>query len=320
MPRPDRGESSPSGAGSSRGKGPEAPFRAGFVALLGLANVGKSTLLNALLERKLSIVTSRPQTTRRRVSGILSDEAHQAIFLDTPGLVEPRYALHEAMLEEAGRAARDADVLVRVVDAGFGPSIEEAAQSGPDPDRPSLLCLNKADRVADEALGEIERRLGEAGWASIHVTVATRGTGVAELRRAILEALPASPPLYPTDEVSAEPVRFFVSELIRETCFEILEQEVPYGTAVRVVEFREDEDPLYIAADLLVERDSQKGIVIGKGGAMVRRIGTSARRKIEAFLERRVYLDLRVKVLPRWSRKADKLSRLGYTVPGRDTN
>ncbi len=290
-------------------------FRAGFVALVGLPNVGKSTLLNALVGRKLSIVTPKVQTTRRRVSAILSEEGHQAVFLDTPGLLEPRYALHEAMREDAERAERDADVAVRVVDAGFEPSVEDALRRGP-PDGPAvLLCLNKVDRVDGARAEAIADRLGEAGWGPVVATTATTGEGVEALRSAILDRLPISPPLYPVDEVSAEPVRFFVEELIRETCFERLEEEVPYGTEVRVREFREEDDPLYIAADLLVERESQKGIVIGKGGRTIRRIGTEAREKVEAFLERHVYLDLRVKVLPRWSRREREVARLGYGPP-----
>jgi len=322
MPRPEDDALRPSPASpapSDEGGGSAAEgegFRAGFVALIGLPNVGKSTLLNELVGGKLSIVTSRPQTTRRRVTGILTDGGHQAIFLDTPGLMEPRYALHRAMREEAGRAADDADVLVRVVDAGFAPSLEQADAEGPDPDRPSLACLNKVDRISGEEADELERRLRDAGWTRVVRTVATTGRGLDELRAAILASLPSSPPLYPPGDLSAEPVRFFVEELIRETCFEVLEEEVPYGTAVRVTEYREDDEPLYIAADLLVERDSQKGIVIGRGGSMIRRIGTTSREKVETFVGRRVYLDLRVKVLPRWTRKTDKLARLGYRLPG----
>ncbi len=293
-----------------------SPFRAGFVALLGLPNVGKSTLLNALVGRKLSIVTPKAQTTRRRVTAILSDASHQAVFLDTPGLMKPRYALHEAMREDAERAGREADEVVWVVDAGFPPSVQDAIERGPPSHPPAILCLNKADRVTEAGAGELEERLRQAGWRSPLRTVATEGVGIDGLRRRLLEGLPISPPLYPIDEVSSEPVRFFVEELIRESCFEELEEEVPYGTDVRVTEFREDDEPLYIAADVLVERESQKGIVIGKGGVMIRRLGTSARRKIEAFLERHVYLDLRVRVLAHWSRRRDQLGRLGYGPPG----
>jgi GTP-binding protein Era len=313
-PTADRPGSDPESGGGARG-GTPADFRAGFVALVGLPNVGKSTVLNALVGRKLSIVTPKVQTTRRRVSAILTDEGHQAVFLDTPGLVEPRYALHEAMREDAARAERDADVVVRVVDAGFASSVEEAVGAGPGEAPAAVLCLNKLDRVSGERAKTLSARFREAGWEAVVGTTATEGEGIEALRTEILDRLPTSPPLYPVDEVSAEPVRFFVEELVRETCFERLEQEVPYGTEVRVREFREDDEPLYIAADLLVERESQKGIVIGRGGRTIRVIGTEARRKIEAFLDRRVYLDLRVKVLPHWTRQEHKLARLGYGPP-----
>jgi GTP-binding protein Era len=302
---------SPDGAGSDTGAG-QPDFRAGFVALLGLPNVGKSTILNRLVGRKLSIVTPKAQTTRRRVSAILTDDLHQAVFLDTPGLMEPRYALHEAMIEDAERAGRDADLVVWVVDAGFEPSIADALRRGPPAAAPSVLCLNKIDRVEGPRADATAQALEQAGWDPVVRTVGTEGKGVEELRRELLARLPHSPPLFPVDELSSLPVRFFVEELVRETCFEELEEEVPYGTDVRVREFREGSEPLYIAADVLVERESQKGIVIGKGGRTIRKIGSSAREKIESFLEEHVYLDLRVKVLPHWTRRQHTLSRLGY--------
>ncbi len=311
MSPPEGRENASAADGAARGTG----FRAGFVALLGLPNVGKSTILNALVGRKLSIVTPKAQTTRRRVSAILTDGEHQAVFLDTPGLMEPRYALHQAMRDDAERAGRDADVVLWVVDAGFESSVEDALRRGP-PDGPaSVLCLNKVDRVGPEESEARAERLRQAGWDPVLTTTATEGAGIEALRTALLGRLPLSPPLYPVDEVSAEPVRFFVEELIRETCFETLDEEVPYGTEVRVREFREDDDPLYIGVDLLVERESQKGIVIGRGGRTIRAIGTDSRRKVEAFLQRHVYLDLRVKVLPHWSRQEHKLARLGYGPP-----
>ena len=297
--------------GGARGTG----FRAGFVALLGLPNVGKSTILNALVGRKLSIVTPKAQTTRRRVSAILTEEGRQAVFLDTPGLMEPRYALHQAMRDDAERAGRDADLVLWVVDAGFESSVEDALQRGPPGVTASVLCLNKVDRVSPEESEARAERLRQAGWDPVLATTATEGAGIGALRTALLDRLPLSPPLYPVDEVSAEPVRFFVEELIRETCFETLDEEVPYGTEVRVREFRENDEPLYIGVDLLVERESQKGIVIGRGGRTIRAIGTESRRKVEAFLERHVYLDLRVKVLPHWSRQEHKLAKLGYGSP-----
>lgn len=293
-------------------------FRAGFVALVGLPNVGKSTLLNELVGARLSIVTPKAQTTRQRLLGLYTDEAHQAAFIDTPGLLEPRYRLQEAMREEAAGALEDADVLVYVADLGYEPSLEGARSFRPPPETPALLCLNKADR-ADRAGRERLRAEFDAdpSWAAVLATVATTGEGVEELRAAVLERLPPSPALYPPDELSTAPVRFFVAELVRETCFEVLAQEVPYAVAVRVDEFKDrgEGNRLYIAATLFVERNSQKGIVIGEKGARIREIGTASRRKIQTFLERPVYLDLRVKVLANWRKRDDRLRMLGFRPP-----
>lgn len=291
-------------------------FRAGFVAVVGLPNVGKSTLVNALVGRRLAIVTHKAQTTRRRLLGIYSDEAHQAVFVDTPGLLEPRYLLQEAMKDEAESALEDADVVVYVVDAGFEPSVRAGRDFRVEA-RPSVLCVNKMDRVEPEGREELLASFSADAWDVIVPTIATERTGVDRLREEILSRLPASPPYYPLDDLSAAPLRFFAEEFVRETCFEELEEEVPYSVAVQVEEFREADDPVYIAATLFVERESQKGIVIGKGGRMIRRIGASSRKKIEELLDRRVYLDLRVKVLSKWRKRADELARLGFRMPKR---
>lgn len=292
-------------------------FRAGFVALAGLPNVGKSSLLNRLVGERLSIVTPKAQTTRRRLAGIFSDASHQAVFLDTPGRLDPRYLLQESMRREADAAVEEADVVVYVADAGFPPSLEDARGFRPPREAACLLCLNKVDRVEPDVAARQAVELEEAGWNPVLPTVATTGEGVAELREAVLSRLPDSPPLYPTDELATEPVRFFVAELVRETCFEELAEEVPYAVAVRTDEFeeRDDEGPVYIACTLFVERPSQKGIVIGAGGRMIREIGTGARRKVEEFLGRDVYLDLRVKVLPNWRKRHNHLTMLGFRAP-----
>ena len=291
-------------------------FRAGICAIIGLPNVGKSTLLNELTGERLSIVTSKAQTTRQRLLGIYSDDRHQAVFVDTPGLLEPRYALHESMQVEVARARADADVLLYVIDLGWGTSVERASVFEPPPGVPSILCLNKADRIAADRVASIEAALAQRSiWHSGIVTEATTPKGVDELRQAILGLLPQSPPLYPVDDIATAPVRFFAAELIRETCFELLSDEIPYATAIEIDAFREDDDPVYIAALVFVERESQKGIVIGRGGSMIKNIGREARRKIEAFLERPVYLDLRVKVMPNWRRRPGTLKLLGYDLP-----
>ena len=297
---------------------PDAPesFRAGICAIVGLPNVGKSTLLNQLIGERLSIVTHKAQTTRQRLLGIYTDERHQAVFVDTPGLLEPRYALHEAMQAEVARARADADVLLYVVDLGWTSSVEHAQQFQIPPGVPAILCLNKADRVGADELSSIMSTLaGAPQWQATFTTVASAAQGVGELRESILARLPSSPPLYPMDDLAAAPVRFFAAELIRETCFEELADEVPYATAVEVETFREADDPVYIAAMIYVEKESQKGIVIGRGGSMIKTIGRKARGKIEQLIERPVYLDLRVKVLANWRRRPGRLKLLGYDLP-----
>jgi GTP-binding protein Era len=292
---------------------------AGFVAIVGLPNTGKSTLLNELVGERLSIVTAKAQTTRQRLLAIYTDTRHQAVFVDTPGLLEPRYLLQAGMLEEAEQAATDADLIVYVADAGYARSLEHARGWRPPRDVPAILCLNKADRVDPARIEELSRSFAGGAWETVVSTVATEGRGVEALRDEILARLPAGTFLYPEDELATAPLRFFAAELIRETCFEELGQELPYSIAVGIEEFREQEEPVYIAATVFVERESQKGMVIGRGGGMVRRIGTRARHKLESLVGSLVYLDLRVKVLRNWRKDPGRLKVLGYPVPSRRT-
>jgi GTP-binding protein Era len=304
----------------SRGEGEieSADFRAGFVAVIGLPNVGKSTLVNALVGQRLSIVTPKAQTTRQRLLAIYTDDRNQAVFVDTPGLLEPRYLLQQGMREEAERAAVEADIVVYVVDSGYPRSVAHAREWGGLPGVPVVLCLNKIDRVDRGILREIrEEFVTHGSWDSVIETYATNGEGVEELRAAVLDRLPPGPPFYPEDDVATAPVRFFAAELVRETCLEQLGQELPYSIAIGIEEFRESDDPVYVSATIFVERDSQKGMVIGRGGVMIRSIGTASRHKLEALIERPVYLDLRVKVMPNWRRNPARLKLLGYHVPSR---
>lgn len=293
----------------------ESETRSGFCALVGLANVGKSTLLNRLVGHKLAIVTPKAQTTRRRLSGIYTDERGQIVFVDTPGLLEPRYLLQEAMQVEAREALDGADAAVYVADAGYEPSLDDAGAFRPPEGRPAVLCLNKADRVGDE-LPDLLRRLREdERWEAVVPTVATEGAGIDALRSAAFDVMPPGPPLYPPDQLATATLREFAAEFVRECCFGALEEEVPYSVAVEVREFREDEEPVYVGATIFVERDSQKGIVIGKGGRMVRRIGSCAREQIEELVGRQIYLDLHVKVLSKWRKKSGAMARFGLPVP-----
>jgi GTPase len=295
----------------------ETRTRAGHVALVGRPNVGKSTLLNALVGERLSIVTPKAQTTRETVTGILTSETMQAIFVDTPGLLEPKYALQRAMQETALNVLEDADVVLLLLDATRPDEVPTAdVVEALRRKRPSIVVLiNKIDTAGSsdvEALGHWSRQVLDT---EPHEVSAVAGTGVSRLRETIERMLPESPFYYPADDLAIQPVRFFVAELIRETIFEAYEQEVPYATIARVEEFRESEDPVFIRATVYVERESQKPILIGKGGAGIRELGRRSREKIEAFIGRPVYLDLWVKTLPNWRAKLATLRYLGYRLP-----
>ena len=297
-----------------------ATFRSGFATLLGLPNVGKSTLLNACVGERLSIVSPKAQTTQRKLLGICSGPDGQAVFIDTPGLLRPRFALHRSMREDALSALEDADVAVAVVDAASRRSIEWAESFAFPSAVPRILCLNKVDLVSARRGRELAGRLDACGkWAAVRMASAVKGSGIDGLRASVISQLPESPPLYPVDELSSAPVRDFAAERIREACFELLSAEVPHAVAVRIEEFKErgDGKPVYIRAVLYVQRESQKGIVIGSGGRTIREIGVRGRAKIEAFLGRSAYLDLRVKVLQSWHKKRRFLKLLGFRLPNR---
>ena len=284
--------------------------KAGIVTVVGKPNVGKSTLLNRIVGQKLSITSPKPQSTRDRVVGIHTSDDAQMVILDTPGLLNPRYPLQQAMRSTALSALDDADVIVYLVDATEGnpPPLVEAAELPSAPRAPVITVLNKSDAIPVARRGELV-----AGEDVVHVSALT-GEGIPELLARIITHLPESPFLYPDDDVSTLPVRFFVAEMVRETVLEQLHDEVPHSVAVQVEEFREDRSPLYIRAVIYVERDSQKAIVIGSKGAQIRQLGETARKKIEAFVGGRVYLDLWVKVLANWRKNPGSLSRFGYQL------
>ena len=299
--------------GARNGKNPELMLacrmpRAGIVTVVGKPNVGKSTLLNRIVGQKLSITSEKPQSTRDRVVGIYTTADAQMVILDTPGLLNPRYPLQEAMRATALRALQDADVIIYMADAteGSPPDLTAAAELWSSPRAPIITALNKSD-----ALPSPGRETSIQGEDTILISALT-GDGVAHLMERVAQKLPESPFLYPDDEISTQPVRFFVAELVRETVLEQLHDEVPYSVAVQVEEFREDRSPLYIRAVIYVERESQKAIVIGAKGAQIRRLGEAARRKIETFVGAKTYLDLWVKVLANWRKNPGSLSRFGY--------
>ena len=289
--------------------------RAGIVTVVGKPNAGKSTLLNRIVGEKLSIVSPKPQSTRNRIVGIHTADDVQLIILDTPGLLNPRYALQTAMRATALAALAEADVVLYLVDAVDAekagvPSLLEAAMLESPPKAPILVALNKSDLLSPASREQTSDRFPDAAVIS-----AATGEGVDALVARLGRMLPVSPFLYPEDEISTQTVRFFVTELVRETALEQLEDEVPYSVACEVEEFREAQSPVYIRAVLYVERETQKQILIGAGGQRIRAIGRAARAKIEALVGTSVYLDLWVKVLPNWRRDRNALNRFGYSLP-----
>ena len=286
--------------------------KSGYVALVGKPNVGKSTLMNALVGRKLSIVTRKPQTTRHRVLGIHSGEKHQIIFLDTPGIITPRYRLQEAMMGSVKDAIRDADLLL---------FLHEATQEKPDTfsldwigDTPAFLVLTKMDLIPqEEALPLVESYLDLRAFDEVIPTSALKGFNLDTLLEQIIEHLPEGPPFYPKDMISEHPERFFVAEIIREKVFEQFREEVPYSTQVNLTTYEErDDEKDFIDAEIVVNKKSQKGILIGKGGRALKKLGTAARKDIEEFVGSPVYLQLHVKVRENWRDKDTFLRSYGY--------
>jgi GTP-binding protein Era len=286
--------------------------RAGILTVVGKPNAGKSTLLNRIVGQKLSIVSPKPQSTRDRVVGIRTKDDIQMIVLDTPGLLNPSYPLQHAMRAAAHHALDDADVIIYLVDAleGEPQSLSDAAGLTASPTAPILLALNKVDILSPN-----ERERLSAQHPDGHFISAATGTGVDDLLARAAGLLPESPFLYPEEDISTQSMRFFASELVRETALEQLEDEVPYSLACAIEEFREQPAPVYIRAVLYVERDSQKRILIGAKGARIRDIGRAARAKIEELVGESVYLDLWVKVLPNWRKSPSALRRFGYRLP-----
>jgi GTP-binding protein Era len=304
---------------SKEKKNPDDKFRAGYVAIIGEPNVGKSTLMNSLLEQKISIVTAKPQTTRRRTLGILNGEGYQAIFLDTPGILKPKYLLQKAMVETAYSAIDDADIVFLMIEAGF-PEIEHdekrelVLSSVKRAEKPSFLLINKIDLVPKAGLLPIIDRYSKLSlFKEIIPISALNHENLDDLKETLIRYLPVGEPYFPQDAITDQPERFFVAELIREKVFEKYRDEIPYSTEVEVVEFKEREGMKdFISAEISVERDSQKGILIGKGGTALKQVGELARKEIEEFLGRSVFLEVRVKVRRDWRRDERWLKRLGY--------
>lgn len=288
-------------------------MKAGYVSIIGKPNVGKSTLLNRLLEIKLSIVSSKPQTTRSKILGILTEGDYQCYFLDTPGLIKPNYELQKLMVAQIKKAVSDADLIIWVVDPWFKPEDfpEDFLKSLKE--KPRIYIINKIDLVAKSKLLPIIETIKNLDDKEIIPISALNGDGIVELKKAIFKHLPESPFLYPVDDISDNPERFFVAELIRERVFEFFKKEIPYATCVAIDEFKEREKGKdYIRALIYVERKSQKRILIGTNGEALKKVGAEARKEIENFLGREIYLDLWVKVKEKWRKDKKFLKEMGY--------
>lgn len=290
-------------------------FHSGYVALIGRPNAGKSTLLNAILGEKLAIVTPKPQTTRQQIRGIHSGEGFQMIFVDTPGYHNSKIALNQAMIESAINAARDADVVVYLFDATLGITKEDKAALAAIKDigAPLLCLLNKVDKVKKPDLLPLMQKVAAlAPWNEIIPVSATRADGVQIVLDKVRALLPEGPLYFPADQLSDANERFRAAEIIREKAFQLLGQELPYSTAVEIEEFREEGKLNRIAARIHVERESQKGMVIGKGGKTLKEIGTRARKDLEALWDKKVFLEVFVDVRKDWTKNPRYIKEFGY--------
>ncbi len=297
----------------------ETEHKAGFVAVVGKPNVGKSTLVNALVGAKIAIVSPKPQTTRRVIRGILTRADAQIVFVDTPGIHQPKHKLGAAMVQAARQAVNDVDVVVFMTDGSCLPTDEDKRIGkwlNEQCSVPVLLVLNKMDLLKPADVQDVT----EAHWALVNYAdwmrvSATRGTNLDKLLAQILERLPVGPELYPADQVTDQTLQAIVAELIREQVLHLTRQEIPHAVAVAIEEWEERRaDLTYIGATIYVERDSQKGIVIGAHGAMLKQIGQRARAEIEAWVGHQVYLELWVKVWEKWRERESSLRQLGLAV------
>lgn len=288
--------------------------KSGFVNIVGSPNVGKSTLMNQLVGEKLSIVTSKAQTTRHRILGIVNDEDHQIVFSDTPGVVNVSYKLHENMMEYVSVSLQDADVLLFVTD-----TVEQKMNNEATLERikklsvPVLCLINKVDKSHQEKVAErIEYWKQEIPTAEVYPISALHNFNMDVVWERILALIPESPPYYDKDELSDRPMRFFVSEIIREKIFNFCQKEIPYSSQIEIEMYEDTVHLIRIRAIIIVERDSQKGIIIGKGGEMLKKIGRQARIDIQKFLDKKVFLETFVKVDKDWRSSEAKLKKYGY--------
>jgi len=295
--------------------------KSGYVTILGLPNAGKSTLLNAILGQKLAITNLKPQTTRKKIVGILSTDKYQIIFIDTPGLISPKYLLQQKMMSQIESSISDADILIVLIDVKKDPSGKSTLGTGllknnilKYPGR-VILLLNKIDLIPQEETVKLIEHFEKLNQFNRVIPVsALTEFNLESLIDAVIEKLPEGPAYYPADVVADENDRFFVSEIIREKILDLYREEVPYSIEVTIPEFKEREKgKFFISAEIVVERDSQKAIVIGKNGISIKKLGENSRKAVEEFLQHEVYLDLRVKVRKNWRSDENMLKSFGYS-------
>lgn len=287
--------------------------KAGFVNIIGKPNAGKSTLLNALLGERLAIITSKAQTTRHRILGVLNTEESQIIFSDTPGFIKPKYALQESMMNFVNEAITDADILLFIQDLSDPRLSDDLIEKVNQNNSKKFLILNKLDAVTAEKVTEMQELLcSKIKFDFVFTVSALHNHGLEALMKTVVEELPEFPPYYDKEALTDRPERFFVSEIIREKIFLNYDQEIPYSSEVVIEEFKDKPEIITIRATILIERDSQKPIVIGKNGTKIKWVGIEARKDIEAFLGKKVYLELYVKVKPNWRKNNNILKNLGY--------
>ena len=288
-------------------------MKSGFVNIFGKPNAGKSTLLNTLIGEKLAIVSHKVQTTRHRIKAILTGLDHQIIFSDTPGIIEPKYKLHEKMMQAVKGSLEDADLALLITDARENPEESHLIFSSLRLKVPALVILNKADAVSEEDISKATEFFKQQSYCKeVIVISALKKKGIEKLLEVIIALLPEGAPFYEGDDISDLPTKFFVSELIREKIFLLYGEEIPYHATVLVQEFKEKTTLIKVGADIIVQRETQKGIILGEGGKMIKQLGTLARKDIEEFLGSKVFLELFVKVRPKWRDNEMQLKEYGY--------
>ncbi len=288
-------------------------MKAGFVSIFGKPNAGKSTLLNALMGEKLAIVSHKVQTTRHRIKGILTEKDYQIIFSDTPGIIEPKYKLHEKMMQAVKNSIEDADVCLLIVDVNDDLEENDKMFSALQLSCSSIVVINKSDKSTTEKIEETKKFFADKKYCKEVIDIsAKRKKNIDQLVNRIVEIIPEGEPFFEGDEITDLSTKFFVAEIIREKIFNLYDEEIPYHATVIVQEFKEKTTLTKIRADIIVQRETQKGIILGEGGKMIKQLGSSSRMDIEKFISRKVFLELFVKVRPKWREDEIYLKEYGY--------